>query len=196
MCKLREGLIMDLWKDERLLERIKSIRLLILDVDGVLTDGKIIMNDQGVETKHFDVRDGHGLKVLMRYGIGVALITGRRSSVVLHRAKDLGIEEVHQGIWNKVEAFDDILKKYDLHPDQTAFVGDDIVDIPVMRRVGFAVAVRNADAETKKTAHYVTKKKGGQGAVREICEIILKAKDHWRDVAMKYQMEGCLPAGD
>lgn len=187
---------MDLWTDERLLEKIKAIRFLMLDVDGVLTDGKIIIDDQGVESKHFDVRDGHGLKMLMRYGIGVALITGRRSQVVLLRAKDLGIEEVHQGIWNKVEVFDDMIKKNGLDSEQTAYVGDDIVDIPVMRRVGFAVAVRNADEETKKMAHYITKKRGGRGAVREVCEIILKAKGHWREVAVKYQMAECPPAED
>jgi 3-deoxy-D-manno-octulosonate 8-phosphate phosphatase (KDO 8-P phosphatase) len=187
---------MDVWTDEKFVKKIREIRMLLLDVDGVLTDGKIIMNDQGVESKHFDVRDGHGLKVLMRYGIGVALITGRRSSVVVHRAKDLGIEEVHQGVWDKAAVFDDILKKHDLHPGQTAFMGDDIVDIPVMRRVGFAVAVRNADVEAKKIASYVTKSRGGRGAVREVCEIILKAQGHWDDVAMKYAMDGTSPAGD
>ena len=100
---------MNLWMDETLLEKIRSVRLLMLDVDGVLTDGRIIINDQGFESKNFDVKDGHGLKMLMRYGIGVALITGRRSSVVEHRARDLGIQAVYQGVWNKVEIFDEIL---------------------------------------------------------------------------------------
>jgi 3-deoxy-D-manno-octulosonate 8-phosphate phosphatase (KDO 8-P phosphatase) len=187
---------MDLWKDETLLEKVRSVGLLMLDVDGVLTDGKIIMNDQGFETKHFDVKDGHGLKLLMRYGIRVALITGRRSSVVEHRARDLGIQEVYQGIWNKVEIFDEILRKMNLCPEQTAYVGDDIVDIPLLRRVGFAVAVRDASEDTKTIAHYVTKKKGGRGAVREVCEIILKAKGHWQDVAGKYRMGGFASAGE
>ncbi len=181
---------MDLWMNNPLLLKIRAVRLLMLDVDGVLTDGRIIMNDQGCESKHFDVRDGHGLKMLMRYGVGVALITGRRSSVVEHRAKELGIEEVYQGIWNKVETFEEILRKMNLHPEQTAFVGDDIVDIPIMRRAGFAVAVRDAVEETRTVAHYVTKRRGGRGAVREICELILKVQDHWQDVAMKYQMDG------
>ncbi|MFH1080062.1 MAG: HAD-IIIA family hydrolase [Pseudomonadota bacterium] len=185
---------MDLLTDKSLLLRIKTVRLLMLDVDGVLTDGKIIINDQGFESKHFDVRDGHGLILLRRYGVGVALITGRRSSVVEHRAKDLGIEEVYQGIWNKVETFEEILRKMNLHPGQTAFVGDDIVDIPVMRRVGFAVAVRDAAEDTKKIAHYVTKRRGGRGAVREVCELILKAQDYWQDIAGKYQMDGFMPA--
>lgn len=185
---------MDLWTNKALLLKIKTVKLLILDVDGVLTDGKIIINDQGIETKHFDVRDGHGLKLLMRYEVGVALITGRRSSVVEHRAKDLGIEAVYQGIWNKAETYEEILQKMNLHAEQTAFVGDDIVDIPIMRRVGFAVAVRDAAEETKKIAHYVTKRKGGHGAVREVCELILKAQDHWQDVVKKYQMDGFAPA--
>lgn len=180
---------MDLWKDKTLVAKIRAVRLLILDVDGVLTDGRIIMNDQGFESKHFDVRDGHGLKLLMRYGINVALVTGRRSSVVEHRAKDLGIQEVYQGIWNKEEILDLILRKMDLHPEQVAYMGDDIVDIPVMRRVGFAVAVRDATEDTRKIACYITIKKGGRGAVREICEIILKAQDHWQDVVGKYEMD-------
>lgn len=196
LASRRKDVFMDLWQDETLLGKIRDVRLLMLDVDGVLTDGRIIMNDQGFESKHFDVRDGHGLKVLMRYGIGVALVTGRRSSVVEHRAKDLGIQEVYQGIWNKVEILEEILRKMNLHPEQAAYVGDDIVDIPVMQRVGFAVAVRDAAADTKKIAHYVTKKKGGRGAVREVCEIILKAQDHWQDVARKYQMDGSMPTGD
>jgi len=181
---------MDLWTDEALLEKIRAVRLLVLDVDGVLTDGRIIMNDQGTESKHFDVKDGHGLKVLMRYGIDIALITGRRSSVVEHRARDLGIQEVHQGVWNKVEVFENILHKRQLSSEQTAYVGDDIVDIPLLRRVGFSVAVRDAVEDTKRAAHYVTRKKGGRGAVREVCEIILKVQDHWLDIARKYQMAG------
>jgi 3-deoxy-D-manno-octulosonate 8-phosphate phosphatase (KDO 8-P phosphatase) len=187
---------MDLWQDEKLLGKIRDIRLLILDVDGVLTDGRIIMDDQGFESKHFNVRDGHGLKVLMRYGINVALVTGRRSSVVEHRAKDLGIQEVYQGIWNKAEILEEILRKMDLRPEQAAYVGDDIVDIPVMKRVGFAVAVRDAAADTRNIAHYVTKERGGRGAVREVCEIILKVQDHWKDVARTYQMDGSMPTGD
>lgn len=187
---------MDLWTDKTLVAKIRAVRLLILDVDGVLTDGRIIMNDQGYESKHFDVRDGHGLKVLMRYGINVALVTGRRSSVVEHRAKDLGIQEVHQGIWDKVGILDQLLKKMNLHPEQAAYVGDDIVDIPIMQRVGLAVAVRDAAEDTKKIARYVTKKKGGRGAVREVCEIILKAQDHWQDVVGKYEIDGQIPVRD
>jgi len=169
-------------------KKIEAVRLFILDVDGVLTDGRIIMDDNGREIKQFDVRDGHGLKLLMRYGIGVVLLTGRKSAVVEHRARDLGIEEVHQGIWNKVEVSESILQNRDLRYDQVAFVGDDIVDIPLLRRVGFSVAVADAAEEVKRIVDFVTQKKGGRGAVREICEIILLAQDKWADVAARYEL--------
>ena len=114
----------------------------ILDVDGVLTAGRIIMDDDGREIKHFDVRDGHGIKILMRFDIDVVLLTGRKSSVVEHRARDLGIREVHQQIWDKVAAFEGILERRGLTADQVAFMGDDVVDIPLQRRVGFSAARR------------------------------------------------------
>ena len=173
--------------DAPLDEKIKPIRVLMLDVDGVLTDGRIIMDDRGCETKHFDVKDGHGLKMLMRCGISVVLITGRQSEVVLHRARDLGITEVHQSIWDKAAVFEKLLVRMDLHPAEVAYVGDDVVDIPLFRRVGFAVAVRDAVPEAKKAAHYVTRNRGGRGAVREVCEIIMKARNQWVEVAKKYE---------
>jgi len=150
-------------------------------------DGRIIIDDAGLESKQFDVRDGHGLKILMRCGIDVVLLTGRKSRVVDHRAADLEIKEVHQGIWNKREAFDEILKRRKLSPEETAYIGDDVVDIPLLKRVGFAVAVQDAVAEAKNVAHYVTRKKGGRGAVREVCEIIMKAQDHWGEVGNRYE---------
>ena len=169
-------------------EKIEAVRLLILDVDGVMTDGRIIMDDNGREIKQFDVRDGHGLKLLIRYGIGIVLLTGRKSAVVEHRARDLGIEEVYQGIWNKVEASEAILQKRNLRYDQVAFVGDDIVDIPLLRKVGFSVAVADAAEEVKRVVDYVTQKKGGRGAVREVCKIILLAQDKWAEVAAGYEL--------
>jgi 3-deoxy-D-manno-octulosonate 8-phosphate phosphatase (KDO 8-P phosphatase) len=175
--------------DIRLDEKIGSIRVLMLDVDGVLTDGRIIMNDRGEETKHFDVKDGHGLKMLMRCGIAVVLITGRQSAVVTHRARDLGITEVHQSIWDKADLFEKLLVRMNLRPAEVAYIGDDIVDVPLLRRVGFAVAVRDAVPEAKKAAHYVTRKLGGRGAVREACEIIMKAQNRWVDVAKKYEFD-------
>lgn len=166
--------------------RLNKVRMLMLDVDGVLTDGRIVMNDRGEELKFFDVRDGHGIKMLIRYGIDVVFVTGREAPVVEHRARDLGVMEVHQKIWNKLELLEEILKNRGLSSDQVAFIGDDIVDIPVLKRVGFAVAVRDAQEEVKNVVHYVTKRKGGRGAVREICEMILKVQGYWSDLASRY----------
>ena len=173
---------------EALQEKIKSVRVLILDVDGVLTDGQIIIDDVGRETKHFDVRDGHGLKMLMRYEVEVVFLTGRTSQVVNHRALDLGIKEVYQGVWNKLDVFEEILRKKNIVPAETAFVGDDVVDVPVLRRVGFSATVADASAELKEVVDYIAHHNGGRGAVREICEIILKAKGRWPEVAAKYEL--------
>jgi 3-deoxy-D-manno-octulosonate 8-phosphate phosphatase (KDO 8-P phosphatase) len=173
--------------DERLLNKICKVKLLILDVDGVMTDGGIVIDDAGLESKHFDVKDGHGLKILMRYAIDVILVTGRKSRVVDHRAADLGITEVHQGIWNKAEVFAGILERRKLVPEETAYIGDDIVDIPLLKRVGFSVAVSDAVPEVRKIADYVTDRPGGRGAVREVCEVILKARGLWIEVAERYE---------
>ena len=173
--------------DERLISKIRLIRLMVLDVDGVMTDGRIIMDHAGSEIKNFDVKDGHGIKVLMKYGIDVILVTGRRSAVVEHRAKDLGIGEVHQGVKNKLEISEAILRNRSLNYEHIAFVGDDIVDIPLLKRVGFSVAVADAVEDVKKCADYVTVRRGGRGAVREVCELILQAKGEWIDVAKRYE---------
>lgn len=168
-------------------EKIKPIKLLILDVDGVLTDGKIIYNDRGEEIKAFHVRDGHGLKLLMRAGIGIALITGRKSKVVLHRARDLGIKNVYQRVTNKIEVYEKILKGEKLKDENVGFVGDDLVDIPVLKRVGFSAAVGDAIPEVREVADYVASKKGGEGAVREICELLLKVQNKWEEITERYQ---------
>lgn len=158
-----------------------------MDVDGVMTDGKIIMDDAGHEIKNFNVRDGHGIKLLQRYGIPVAILTGRQSKVVAHRASDLEIKDVHQKVFNKKEVFEEILKQHKLSPDEAAFIGDDIVDIPVLKRVGFSVAVADADDMVKKSVDYIAKNKGGHGAVREVCEMILQAQGKWVEIATRYE---------
>ena len=168
-------------------EKIKPIKLLILDVDGVLTDGKIIYNDRGEEIKAFNVRDGHGLKLLMRAGIEIALITGRKSKVVLHRARDLGIRSVYQKVTNKMEVYEKILKAKKLKDKNVGFVGDDLVDLPVLQRVGFSAAVGDAIPEVREVADYVASKKGGEGAVREICELLLKIQNKWEEITERYQ---------
>lgn len=168
-------------------EKLKKIKLLILDVDGVMTDGRIIMDDKGCEIKQFDVRDGHGIKMVQRYGIKVVLLTGRKSEVVKQRARDLGIKEVHQKAFNKKEIFMKILRKNKLNYDAAAFIGDDIIDVPVLKAVGFSVAVSDAIDVVKKTADYITHNKGGRGAVREICDLILQAQGKWPEIAAKYE---------
>jgi 3-deoxy-D-manno-octulosonate 8-phosphate phosphatase (KDO 8-P phosphatase) len=175
--------------DENIKEKLKAIKILLLDVDGILTDGRIIMDSDGRETKNFDVKDGHGLKVLMAKGVDVVLITGRTSGVVEHRAKDLGIKEVRQGIWNKAEIFEEILAKRGLRPEEAVYAGDDIVDVPLMRRAGISITVADASDHVKAVADYVTHHRGGRGGVREICEMILIGKGYWHDIAVKYELK-------
>ena len=167
-------------------EKLQNIKLLLLDVDGVLTDGKIVYTDSGEQIKAFDVKDGHGLKLLMRSGAEVVLITGRESKVVLHRAGDLGIQEVYQKITNKLEIYEKILKEKNLKDIHVGFVGDDLIDIPVLKRVGFSAAVEDAIPEVKEIVDYVTSKKGGEGAVREVCELLLKSQDKWKELTERY----------
>ena len=157
----------------------KNIELLILDVDGVLTDGSIILDNEGNEFKAFHVRDGHGIKMLQRAGIMVAIITGRQSKVVARRAKELGITEVYQRCILKSVAYDHLLDKTGLSDAEVAYIGDDIVDIPLLRKVALPVAVADATDETKAEATMVTKNRGGRGAVREVTDFILKAKGLW-----------------
>ena len=168
------------------LQKLKPIKLLILDVDGVLTDGSVVYTDSGEEIKQFDAQDGHGLKLLMRSGIEVVLLTGRKSKAVLHRARDLGIEHVHQKAIDKIAVYAKILTRSNLPDKNVAFVGDDLVDIPVLKRVGFSAAVPGAVPEVKEVVDYITDKNGGEGAVREICELLLKAQNKWEKVTEKY----------
>jgi len=167
-------------------EKLRRIRLLILDVDGVLTDGAIIYSDSGGEIKHFDVRDGHGIKLLMRAGIGVALVTARESRVVATRARDLGIDMLFQGRKDKLACFADILEQEGLGADETAFVGDDLVDLPVLRRVGFSASVPEGVKEVRERVDYITKAPGGRGAVREVCEMILRVQGLWDGLLQRY----------
>lgn len=163
-----------------------KIKLLLLDVDGVMTDGRIIYDNDGGETKAFDVKDGHGLKLVQRAGIRVGIITGRKSEVVARRAAELGIDLVYQGAKNKVLPFQEILDKLDLKPEEIAYVGDDVVDLPVMRKVGFAATVADAVDEVKPFADMITERSGGRGAVREICDFLLKESGRWSEVTRHY----------
>lgn len=171
------------------MEKAKKVKLLILDVDGVLTDGRIVIDDRGVETKCFDVRDGHGIKLLRRANIEVAIITGRRSEVVSHRARELGIESVYQNIRDKLEVYRSIVDEKGLKDEEVGFVGDDLVDLPLLKRVGFSAVVADGIEELKPCADYVSRKKGGRGAVREISELILKAQGKWPELMERYLRE-------
>ena len=174
-------------KTEKELQGIaKDVKLLILDVDGVLTDGSIILDNEGNEFKVFNVRDGHGIKMLVKAGIRVALITGRQSKVVERRARELGITELYQRSHIKTVAFDHIIEKYGLTEKEVAYMGDDIVDIPIFRRVGIPIAVNDATDEARDHAAVVTRHRGGRGAVREICEFLLKAKGLWESMTKDY----------
>lgn len=169
-------------KSASLRRKAANIRLLLLDVDGVLTDGRIIIDDRGVETKHFHVRDGQGISLLKCSGIEVGFITGRSSRVVRHRANDLRVALLFQGVQDKLRVYERIKKKRRLTDAQIAYVGDDIVDLPVLRRVGLAVMVGDGSAELKPFADYVTVARGGMGAVREVAELILKVQNKWTDL--------------
>lgn len=174
-------------KTKKQLEGIaKKVKLLILDVDGVLTDGRIILDNEGNEFKAFNVRDGHGIRMLIKAGIHVAIITGRDSRVVVRRAKELGITEVYQGQHKKADTFDHLIKKLKLSKEEAAYIGDDIVDIPIFIRAGLAVAVSDATDEAKAYAMMVTEKRGGKGAVREVSDFLLKAKGVWESVMREY----------
>ena len=158
-----------------ILDRASQIKLLIFDVDGVLTDGSLFLGDDGQEYKAFHSQDGHGIKMLQRHGVRCAVITGRTSRVVEHRMLNLGIELVYQGQKNKLQGFADLLDRVQLSPQQVAYVGDDVVDLPVMRKVGLAIAVQDAHPWVLKHAHWQTPRGGGRGAARDVCELLLEA---------------------
>ncbi|MBM4140685.1 MAG: 3-deoxy-manno-octulosonate-8-phosphatase KdsC [Nitrospira sp.] len=172
--------------EKELTKIAQGIRLLILDVDGVLTDGSIILDNEGNEFKSFHVRDGHGIKMLIRAGIHVAIITGRYSKVVERRSHELGITEVYQKSHDKRIAYRQLIEKYSIGEKEVAYIGDDIVDIPLLKRSGFPVVVADADDEVKAVAAMITKNRGGKGAVREICDFLLKAKGLWEDIIDEY----------
>jgi 3-deoxy-D-manno-octulosonate 8-phosphate phosphatase (KDO 8-P phosphatase) len=156
--------------------RARSIRLLILDVDGVLTDGRLYFSSAGEEIKSFHVRDGHGLKLLQATGVEVAIVTGRSSPIVERRAVELGIRHLYQGVDNKGAILDDLLAKLGVRCGEAACMGDDVVDIPLMRRCGLALTVPDAPPQVRRLAHYVARHPAGAGAVREACELIMEAQ--------------------
>lgn len=158
-----------------LMSKLQAIRLLICDVDGVLSDGKIYMGNAGEELKTFHTHDGFGLKALMHEQIQVAVITGRNSRIVSDRMGALGVQHIFQGQGNKLPAFQELLATLNLQPHEVAYIGDDVIDLPVMYQAGVGIAVANAHPKVKSDADYVTVVRGGEGAVREVCDLILQA---------------------
>jgi 3-deoxy-D-manno-octulosonate 8-phosphate phosphatase (KDO 8-P phosphatase) len=167
--------------------RFSKIRLLILDVDGVLTDGRIVYDSRRRDSKFFDVHDGLGVYVLHKFGINTILITAKNSKAIAPRSKDMRVIEVFAGISPKSMVLDKILKKHRLESNEVCFMGDDLVDLCLMRKIGLPVATANAREEVKQAAAYITTCQGGRGAVREVAELILKSQDKWKDVLKFYE---------
>ncbi len=165
---------------------LEHIEVLLLDVDGVLTDGSIIYNDNASETKVFNSKDGLGIRLLLDAGIQVGIISGRRSNALKHRCQNLGIVHVFEAVSNKADELNNILKQIKKTAEQAAFIGDDLPDLKLMKKVGFSVAVANAHEILREQADMVTSAKGGEGAVRETCEAILKAKGLWEKTLERF----------
>ncbi len=161
-------------------KKAARIKLLLLDVDGVLTDGGIYIDNRGIETKRFDVRDGQGITLLRRAGVEVGFVTGRSSQIVRVRARELGVRIIHQGVASKAEVYRRIKQQSRLKDESVAYIGDDLADVPILSRAGLAIVVGDAWNEVRPYAHYITQAKGGRGAVREVCELLLKAQDLWK----------------
>lgn len=169
-----------------LMQRAANVRLLVLDIDGVLTDGRVLTDSHGGEIKSFDIKDGHGLKLLMRTGIQVALLSGRASLANQARAGELGITDLREGVKIKLPVFRELLAAHGLQPSQAAFMGDDLIDLPPLRAAGLALAPADAMPEVRAAAHWIARQPGGRGAVRAACQLILHAQGTWDEVIARY----------
>ena len=169
-----------------ILAKAARIEIVLFDVDGVLTDGALFLGDDGQEYKAFHSRDGHGMAMLQEAGVQIGIITGRTSRVVVHRMASLGIEHIYQGRRDKLPAFEDLLAKLGVSPEAAAFVGDDVVDLPIMTRVGLAIAVADAHPLVLRHAHWTTPHAGGRGAARDVCELILEARGQLDGLLQRY----------
>jgi 3-deoxy-D-manno-octulosonate 8-phosphate phosphatase (KDO 8-P phosphatase) len=166
--------------------KAREVKLVIFDVDGVLTDGGLFLGDDGQEYKAFNSKDGHGMKMLQKSGVVIGIITGRTSEVVRIRMESLGIEHVYQGKLDKLPAYEELRDKLGLTDDQVAYVGDDVVDLPIMRRVGLAIAVNDAHPFVIQHAHWLTPRNGGRGAARDVCEMVLEAQGNLKPALDSY----------
>jgi 3-deoxy-D-manno-octulosonate 8-phosphate phosphatase (KDO 8-P phosphatase) len=169
-----------------LVKRAKAIRLLVLDVDGIMTDGRMFYSPDG-ELMAFHILDGHGIKLALRHGLALAIISGRESVMVARRARELGVQEVHQRILDKLPVFESLLQRKGLTAPQVACMGDDLLDLPLLLRAGLALTVPGAVVEVQAAAHYITRRPGGEGAIREAIELLLKAQGHWPAVMERYR---------
>ena len=167
-------------------ERAAQVRRVLLDVDGVRTDGRLYMGSNGYDGRCFHVRDGQGIRTGQRGGLLFGIVSGRESNVVTERASELYITEVHQGVYDKLACLEEILQRLQLPEKAICFMGDDLVDVPVMRRVGLAAAPADASAEAREAAHYVATRGGGRGAVREVVDLVLRAAGKWDQVTERY----------
>lgn len=168
------------------MQRAAQVRLMIFDVDGILTDGSLHFGPDGEVIKTFNVLDGHGIKLLQQSGVATAIISARQSPIVLKRAGDLGITHVQQGAHEKRAAFEQLLERTGLAPQACGFVGDDVIDLPILLRVGFAASVPNGHPEVRARVHHVTQAAGGHGAAREICDLILRAQGNYEAALAPY----------
>jgi 3-deoxy-D-manno-octulosonate 8-phosphate phosphatase (KDO 8-P phosphatase) len=164
----------------------EKVRLIVLDSDGVLTDGRIVMNSDGTETRAFHVTDGFGIRMGQRAGLRFAVVSGRRSEVLARRAAELGIDELHQKIFDKATCLTEILERLGLPAEAACFVGDDLIDLPAMRLAGFSAAPADAQPLVRDAAHFITERAGGRGAVREVVDVILRAGGRWSDAMRDY----------
>lgn len=171
---------------ERARQRAARVRLMIFDVDGILTDGSLYFGPEGEVIKSFNVLDGHGIKLLQQSGVATAIISARQSAIVTRRATDLGIAHVQQGIHDKRHAFEQLLAQTGIPMQACGFIGDDVIDLPILTRVGFAASVPNAHPEVQSRVHYVTGAGGGRGAAREICDFILRAQGNYEAALAPY----------
>ncbi len=165
---------------DHLIEKAKKIKLLILDVDGVLTDNRLVYSDDGIESKSFYTRDGHGMVMIQKSGVDISIITGRKSQLVTNRMNDLKVKHVYQGVPDKLPTFLKLVADLNLDLDEIAYVGDDILDLPILMRIGLSITPSDGDDEVKPRVDYISKYEGGRGCVRETCEIIMRSQGTWQ----------------
>ncbi|WP_319380038.1 HAD hydrolase family protein [Thiomicrorhabdus sp.] len=163
-----------------LVDKARKIKLLILDIDGVMTDNKLIYSDQGIELKAFYTRDGHGMVMLQKSGVEIGIITGRKSPLIDKRMRDLKVKHVYQGVPDKLPSFQDLVSRLGLELDEIAYIGDDILDLPILMRVGLSVTPADGDPEVKSRVDHISAFSGGNGCVREMCELLMKSQETWQ----------------